>query len=131
VRWVVIAIAILALAGSADAADQRALLTLTVNTTSVGEVPVLLRDDELFVRVHDLEDTTRLRLPLGERIDFAGDTYVGLSSLAPEISSTYSEENLRVDVTAPAALFMATTAQLAATKPEGVRISSDTSAYVN
>jgi outer membrane usher protein len=131
VRWVVIAIAILALAGSADAADQRALLTLTVNTTSVGEVPVLLRDDELFVRVHDLEDTTRLRLPLGERIDFAGDTYIGLSSLAPEIRYTYSEENLRVDVTAPAALFLATTAQLAATRPEGFRISSDTSAYVN
>ena len=117
--------------GPVSAADQQALLTLTVNTTRIGEVPVLFRDDELFVRVHDLEDTTRMRIPVGSRLDFAGDTYVMLASLAPEITFEYSEEKLRVDVTAPPTLFGTTSAQMAATKPEGFRISTDASAYLN
>lgn len=130
-RWLLVGLALLLLPCPAHATDQRALLTLTVNASAVGEVPILLRDDDLYVRVHDLEETTRLRLPLGHRIEFLGDTYVRLGSLAPEVTYAFSEEALRVDVTAPPTLFGTTTAQLAATKPEGFRIATDTSAYLN
>jgi outer membrane usher protein len=131
VRWFVCGLALLLLACPTHAADQRALLTLTVNASAVGEVPVLLRDDDLYVRVRDLEETTRLRLPLGSRTELLGDTYVLLGSLAPEVTYVFSEEKLRVDVTAPPTLFGTTTAQLATKKPEGFRISTDTSAYLN
>ena len=130
-RWLLCGLAFLLLACPAHAADQRALLTLTVNASTVGEVPVLLRDDDLYVRARDLEETTGLRLPLGSRIEFLGDTYIRLGSLAPEVTYEFSEEQLRVDVTAPPTLFGTTTAQLATQKPEGFRIATDTSAYFN
>jgi outer membrane usher protein len=114
----------------AHAADQRALLTLRVNAEARGEVPALLRNEELYLRVQDLEEA-RLHLPSGNRIHAADDTYIRLSSLAPEITYSFDEEALRIDVTASPMLFGTTVANLAAKKPEGFRVSTDTSAFLN
>ena len=70
-------------------------------------------------------EAARLAVPLGRRIEVAGDRYVLLSSLAPEITGTFDEERLQVTLVAPAALFRTTVTQLAAQKPEGFRIARD------
>ena len=85
---------LLLLPATAVAVDQRALLSLSINSEDRGEVPVLLRDEEVYVRVEDLE-AARLAVPLGRRIEVAGDRYVLLSSLAPEITGTFDEEKLQ------------------------------------
>ena len=121
---------LLLLPATAFAVDQRALLSLSVNSEDRGEAPVLLRDEEIYLRVEDLE-AARLVVPLGRRIEVAGDRYVLLSSLAPEITGTFDEERLQVTLVAPAALFRTTVTQLAAQKPEGFRIARDPSAYLN
>ena len=121
---------LLLLPATAFAVDQRALLSLSINSEDRGEAPVLLRDEEIYLRVEDLE-AARLAVPLGRRIEVAGDRYVLLSSLAPEITGTFDEERLQVTLVAPAALFRTTVTQLAAQKPEGFRIARDPSAYLN
>lgn len=113
-----------------ESAEQRALLTLSINTQERGEVPVIIRDDDVLVRIQDLEQG-RLHIPGGTQTVLRPDRYVSLQSLAPEVRYRVDEDALTLAVTAPAALFTPTITRLSAARPENYRISTDTSAYLN
>jgi outer membrane usher protein len=128
--WAILLALGLALAAPASAQDQQAFLTLYGNTKRVGDVLVLLRGPDVYVKVTDLEGTG-LHVPQGERLDLQGDTYVRMASLAPTIETQFDEEQLRVVVTAPPELFSTTVTSMAATKPEGFRIATNPSVFLN
>ena len=130
VRWAVLILTVWALATPAWAQNQQAFLTLFVNTKRMGDLVVVLQDDDVYVKVADLEGAG-LHVPQGERIDQQGEAYVRMASLAPTITTEFDEEKLRVVVTAPPELFGTTVTNLAATKPDGFRISTTPSAFLN
>jgi outer membrane usher protein len=64
------------------AADQRAILELTLNEINKGEIIVFLRGDDVLTRVADLAEAG-LRADSGLREIIQADNYVSLKSLAP------------------------------------------------
>ncbi|MFI5340091.1 MAG: fimbria/pilus outer membrane usher protein [Candidatus Methylomirabilales bacterium] len=121
---------LLVVVSPAYATEQRALLTLLINTQERGEIPVILRDNDVLVRLQDL-DQARLHITGGTQTLRGPDRYISLQSLAPEVEYAFNEEALSLAITAPAAFFTPTIARLSAARPENYRISTDTSAYLN
>ena len=86
------------------AADQRALLELTINEVASGEVSVLLRDADVLIRLKDLQ-AAGLKTIEGRQEAIRGETYVLLSSVAPQLSFKLDERNLTLNLLAQPAIF--------------------------
>jgi hypothetical protein len=71
------------------AADQRAILDLSINEVKKGEVVVFLQSADVLVRVKDLE-AAGLKSFAGRRENISGDDYVLLGSLAHKLVSNWT-----------------------------------------
>lgn len=116
--------------GPVGAEDQRAFLTLTINTQSRGEVVAIIREDDILLAVRDLE-ADQLHSLTGTRETIDGTSYVSLRSLAPAVTYVYDEAALTLALTAGANLFGAHAFDLGPTHPAGLVYGTDASAFLN
>ncbi|MHC5717090.1 MAG: fimbria/pilus outer membrane usher protein [Nostoc sp.] len=112
------------------AQDQKAILELTVNQVSQGEIFVILRQSDILVRTSDLQKA-RLQGFSGIRETINNETYVSLVSLAPNVSYEYDENNLALRITAQPQLLGTTSVELGQQPPKNIVYSKDTSAFFN
>ena len=112
------------------AQDQKAILELTVNHVSQGEIFVILRQSDILVRTSDLEKA-RLQGFSGIRETINNEIYVSLVSLAPNVSYEYDENNLALRITAQPQLLGSTSVNLGQEPPKNLVYSKDTSAFFN
>ena len=93
------------------AQDKEIILPLTFNEVSKGEVPVVLRGDDVMMSVADLERAgvtgsmwQRLvaiaRLHSGARTQVNGVEFISLKALAPFLTFKFDETSLALSVTA-------------------------------
>ena len=81
------------------AEDQRALLELKVNGVASGEVSVLLRNAYALIRLKDLQEAGLKNIE-GHQEILLGESYVSLSSLAPQLLFKVDDRNLSLNLTA-------------------------------
>lgn len=112
------------------AQDERAFLSLFVNEGQHGEIPVIIRGDDILVRVADLEAAGLSGLA-GKRESDRGHEVVSLRSLAPDITFKFEEKDLILRITAQASLFAPTELNLALPPPKDIEYHEDTSAFLN
>ncbi len=84
-----------------------------------GDVFVLLRGNDVLVKVDDLEKPG-LHVEGGAREKHGEDVLVSLRSLAPQITFVFDERALSLTITADAKLFEGTVLDLRAKRPEGI-----------
>jgi outer membrane usher protein len=121
--------------GSAQAAtnaveDKPAFLNMTVNKIDIGDVLVVLRGDDVLVKVSDLE-SSGLHAPEGKREKQGDDLLVSLRSLSPQIAFASDERSLSLAIVADPALFGGTVVDLRAKRPAGIIYDSAPSMFVN
>ncbi|MEH2374565.1 fimbria/pilus outer membrane usher protein [Nostoc sp.] len=112
------------------AQDQKAILELTVNQVSQGEVFVILRQSDILVHPSDLQKA-RLQGFSGIQETINNETYVSLASLAPNVSYKYDENSLTLSITAQPELLGSTSVNLENEPPKNLVYSKDTSAFLN
>src|SRR5262249_34454458 len=112
------------------AADQRAILELSINEVKKGEVVVFLRELDVLVSVKDLE-AAGLKSFAGQRENISGDDYVLLASLAPEISFKLDERDLTLSLAAQPSLLGYNLLEIQQNKPTAIVYSDVTSGYFN
>jgi outer membrane usher protein len=112
------------------AADQRAILELSINEVEKGEVVVFLRESDVLVRVKDLE-TAGLKSFAGRRENISGDDYVLLNSLAPQVSFKLNDRDLTLNLTAQPAVLGYNLLEIQPNKPPDIVYSEDTSGFLN
>lgn len=86
------ALGFLSLGLGASAADQRAVLTLYVNTVAHGDVNVVVRGDDVLARVSDLKAAGISDLHGGAVSTVRNEQYVSLKSLAPAVTYSVDQE---------------------------------------
>src|SRR4029077_360666 len=112
------------------AADQRAILDLSINEVKKGEVVVFLQERDVLVRVKDLE-AAGLKSFAGRRENISGDDYVLLGSLAPQISFKLDERDLTLSLTAQPSLLGYNLLEIEPNKPPDIIYSEDASGFLN
>src|SRR5215475_4108682 len=112
------------------AADQRAILELSINEVKKGEVVVFLRESDVLVRVKDLE-AAGLKSFAGRRENISGDDYVLLNSLAPQVSFKLNDRDLTLNLTAQPAVLGYNLIEIQPNKPPDIVYSEDTSGFLN
>lgn len=117
-------------ATSAAEEEQRAILQLSVNRVNKGNIIVLLRGQDVLVRVANLEDAG-LRGFSGAREIAGAEIYVSLASLAPGIRFALDERALALDLSADPALLVSIAVDLGIGPPPGMIFRADTSAFFN
>ena len=114
----------------ARAQSQRAVLEILVNQVSAGESLVVLRGSDALVTVQTLEDAG-LQGFEGEREQIGAQEFVSLSSLAPTVSFSVDERDLRLHITADPSLLRAQVRDLYFGAPKDLVYKSSTSGFVN
>jgi outer membrane usher protein len=122
--------AFLLLARAAAAQDQRAVLELIVNRVPAGESIVVLRGSDALVTVEALQKAG-LRGFAGRRDTVGGDEFVSLRSLAPNVSFSVDEIDLRLTLTASPELLGLTVRDLWSGAPADLVYRKDTSSFLN
>ncbi|MHC5595080.1 MAG: fimbria/pilus outer membrane usher protein [Nostoc sp.] len=112
------------------AQEQKAILQLTVNQVSQGEVFVVLRQSDILVRPSDLQKA-RLQGFAGIQETINNEIYVSLASLAPNLRYQFDENNLTLNITAQPQLLGSTSVNLGNEPPKDIVYSKDTSAFLN
>jgi outer membrane usher protein len=121
----------LALGSAAFAAlAQRAILSLIVNDAQHGQITVIVKDQDVLVRVADLTKAG-LRSFTGSRTEIDGVSMVSLASLEPRITFTLDEKELSVSIVANTGSLADNDIDLALAKPADLEYRSDTSGFVN
>ena len=114
----------------AAAQDQRAVLELVVNRVPAGESLVVLRGTDALVPVSSLTGAG-LRGFAGRRDSLGGQEFVSLASLAPDVTFSVDELELRLTLTASPELLGRTVRDLWNGAPPGLVYRRDTSGFVN
>jgi len=114
---------------AAQATDQRAILTVTVNQAPQGDLVVFVRPADVLVEAAAL-DRAGLRRYEGRRETIGGREYVSLASLAPGITYVLDEPGLALAIAASVD-HLGTVAIDLATKRPDYRFARTTSAFVN
>ena len=112
------------------AQDQRAVLQLIVNRVPSGEALVVLRGTDALMSVEALQKAG-LRGFGGTRDTIGGDELVSLTSLAPKLTFTVDEIDLRLTLTATPDLLGLTVRDLWSGAPANLVYRKDASSYVN
>jgi outer membrane usher protein len=112
------------------AQDQRAVLELIVNRVPSGESLVVLRGSDALVPVETLQQAG-LRGFAGQRDTMNGQAFVSLTSLAPGVTFSVDEIELRLSLTASPELLGLTVRDLFSGAPANMVYRKDTSSYVN
>ncbi|HEY5283044.1 MAG TPA: fimbria/pilus outer membrane usher protein, partial [Polyangia bacterium] len=102
----------------------------TINQVDIGDVFVVLRGQDILVKVADLEKPG-LHAPKGRREKRDEEVLVSLQSLAPQITFVFDERGLNLSITADSKLFEITTFDFRAKRPEGIIYDSAPSMFVN
>ena len=111
--------------------DQRALLELIVDQVDKGTVLSIVRDNEIFASVPDLEQAG-VKLSTGPRETIDGTVFVPLSTLAPGVTFQFDEENLVLRLTVNPQSLKTNAVDLTATsRPSGLVYSETASAFIN
>lgn len=114
----------------AAAQDQRAFLEVSINGVAKGDTLVVLRDDDALVAVEMLTGAG-MRDFAGSRELIGDAAYVSLTSLAPAITFTTNERDLRLSITANPNLLGETVQDLQTGAPAGIVHRSATSGFLN
>jgi outer membrane usher protein len=112
------------------AQDQRAVLELIVNRVSAGEALVVMRGNDALVSVDALQKAG-LRGFKGRRDAIGGDEFVSLTSLAPQVTFSFDELELRLSLTASPELLGLTVRDLTTGAPADLVYRKDTSSFLN
>jgi outer membrane usher protein len=115
---------------SAPIEDKPAFLHATINQVDVGDVFVILRGNDLIMKVSDLEKAG-MRVEGGRREKQGEDVLVSLQSLAPRLAFVFDERGLALTITADSTLFGGAVLDLRAKRPEGIIYDSAPSLFVN
>jgi outer membrane usher protein len=110
--------------------DQRAIFSVRVNEMKSGETDVILRGDDVLVRVKDLRNAGMLAVT-GRQQVFRGESYVSLRSLAPLVSYTLDENSLILDLTLTPEAFGENILSGKDNRPEKMEFREATSGFVN
>ena len=110
--------------------DIPAFLHATVNQVDIGDVLVILRGNDVLVKVGDLE-SSGMRVEGGMREKRGEDLLVSLRSLAPQMTFVFDERGLSLTITADSKLFGGAVLDLRAKRPEGIIYDSAPSLFVN
>jgi outer membrane usher protein len=126
-----LAILLLLLPAAARAlSDQRAVLSLMINTAGKDDTTVVLRGGEVWIPVSDLIAAGLRDFP-GRREVLFGASHVLLSSLAPLVQYTLDEEGLALRLTVPAGALPPSLLDLSPGTPKGIIRRHDPSAFLN
>jgi outer membrane usher protein len=109
---------------------QRAILGLTVNLVERGELFVVLRAGDVFVKVRDLE-AAGLRGFAGRTEAIDGELYVSLRSLAPDVRFEVDEVSLTLRLSVAPSQLAPTSLDFGAGRPPGLQYAADPSAFLN
>lgn len=119
-------------AGAEPAADQIAILTVRVNEDERGEIPVVLRGNDVLVPASHLKELwLEGAASRGRREISGGQEYVSLLSLAPAITFSTDEQGLTLSLHAAPSLLPATQINLLPTAPAGIDYDSHPSFFFN
>ncbi|MBD2665452.1 fimbrial biogenesis outer membrane usher protein [Richelia sinica FACHB-800] len=110
--------------------EQKAILELTLNNISQGEVFVILRDKDVLIRRLDLEKAG-LQNFAGVQETINNEIYVSLGSLNSSITYEFDEKSLSLRITAQTQLLGTTSLNLGNTSPKNIVYTQDTSAFLN
>src|SRR4030095_10872597 len=113
-----------------SSAAQRALLELRINEVKKGEVAVFLRGAEVLVKVADLQ-AAGLRAQIGRQESLRDESYVLLSSLAPQVSFKIDERDLSLNLTAQPSILGFNRFDGQANRPARMIYSEDSSGFLN
>ncbi len=114
-------------------AQERSIWVLVVNDEPKGDVELLLTADGPWIDPAVLLAAGLLRLPDGRRQAFAPDTVVrvSLASLAPQVTFTLDEAEIRVLISADPALLSPTELAISNPRPPGWKVSSNNAVFLN
>ena len=114
-------------------AQERSIWALVINDEPKGDVEILLTADGPWVDPSVLVAAGVLKVPDGRRQAFAPDTIVrvSLASLAPQITFTLDEAEIRLIISADPALLSATELAISNPRPPGWKVSSNNAVFLN
>jgi len=107
-----------------------ALLTITLNHVPKGEVPVIIKQDDILVRVSDLTTAGLLTIP-GHTETREGVVHISLRSMAPLLTYQFNDETLALALSADPTLLPLTTLALFNPRPPNILYTSTPSFFVN
>jgi len=121
------------LVGAPALAQDRSIWALVINDEPKGDIEILLRADGPWVDPSVLVAAGVLRVPDGTRQVFAPDTIarVSLASLAPQITFTLDEAEIRLIISADPALLSTTELAISNPRPPGWKVSSNNAVFLN
>jgi outer membrane usher protein len=114
-------------------AQERSIWALVINDEPKGDVEIVLTADGPWVDPSVLIAAGVERVPDGRRQMFAPDTTlrVALASLAPQITFTLDEAEIRVIISADPALLSTTDVTISNPRPPGWKVSSNNAVFLN
>jgi len=114
-------------------AQERSIWALVINDEPKGDVEIVLTADGPWVDPSVLVAAGVERVPDGRRQAFAPDTTlrVALASLAPQITFTLDEAEIRVIISADPALLSTTELAISNPRPPGWKVSSNNAVFLN
>jgi len=112
------------------AEDQRALLELKVNEVASGEVIVLLRGNDVLIRLKDLQEAG-LKSFEGRQEIILGENYVLLSSLAPQLLFKVDDRSLSLNLTVQPSILGFHRFDDQTSKPRGMLYAENPSSFFN
>ena len=109
---------------------QRVLLPITVNQVARGEFLAFLDNDDVLMRVSDLE-AMGVKGFSGRRISAPEGELVSLASLAPQVEFALDAESVSLELTTDPRMLGKKTVNLKPGHPDRILYSTDTSAFMN
>jgi outer membrane usher protein FimD/PapC len=114
-------------------AQERSIWALVLNDEPKGDVEIVLTADGPWVDPAALLGAGVQKVPDGRRQAFAPDTIsrVSLASLAPQITFTLDEAEIRLIISAEPALLSTTELAISNPRPPGWKVSSNKAIFLN
>ena len=114
-------------------AQERSIWALVINDEPKGDIEIVLTADGPWVDPAVLVAAGVSKMPDGRRQAFAPDTIlrVLLASLAPQITFTLDEAEIRLIISADPELLTATELAISNPRPPGWKISSNNATFLN
>jgi outer membrane usher protein len=124
---------VVALPATSAFAQERSVWALVVNDEPKGDVELVLTADGPWVDPSALVAAGVLKVPDGRRQAFAPDTVprVSLASLAPQITFTLDEAEIRVIISADPALLRSSEVAISNPRPPGWKVTSNNAFFLN
>ena len=130
---IVASVALVFLAATPAFAQERSIWALVINDEPKGDIEIVMTADGPWVDPAALVAAGIQAVPEGRRQAFAPDTIarVSLASLAPQITFTLDEAEIRVIISADPAFLRPTEVALSNPRPPGWTVSSNNAFFLN